>query len=86
MLSAAITILFTVAALVASGVIVHSLRAAHAAWLRLEREGAVLRAGLAVQAAATPMRLRPRPAPLAARRSVARQRTAGLPPLPACAA
>jgi hypothetical protein len=54
--------------------------------LRLEREGAVLRAGLAVQAAATPMRLRPRPAPLAARRSVARQRTAGLPPLPACAA
>jgi hypothetical protein len=85
MLSAAITALFTAAAVLAIAVIAQTLREAVTAWERLMREGEVLRAGIALQVAwAGEMRLRPSPA----QRSFAMRRPVSLQPLPlrACAA
>lgn len=77
MLSLAITVLFTVTAIVAAATVVHCLIGARAAYARLMREGEVMRAGLALQAAAVEMSLRPAP-----RRAVATRRPAGLRPMP----
>ncbi len=75
MLSIAITLLFTLTGLVATATVVHCLIGARAAYVRLMQEGEVLRAGLALQAAAVEMSLRPRsPAPV--RRAVATRRPA----------
>lgn len=85
MLTAAITLLFTAAAVLACAVIAHSLREAVTAWERLMREGEVLRAGIALQAASTgEIRLRAAPA----QRAFATRRPASFQPLPlrACAA
>lgn len=85
MLAFAITVLFTVTGLVAVAVIADSIVAAHAAWVRLMREGEVMRAGLALQTAAREMRLRPVPAP---RRAMAGRASAPRRPQPlqACVA
>jgi hypothetical protein len=85
MLAFAITVLFTVTGLVAVAVVADSLVAARAAWVRLMREGGVMRAGLALQAAALDMSLRPAPA---ARRAMAARVPAPRRPQPlqACAA
>jgi hypothetical protein len=85
MLTVAITVLFTLTGLVAVATIVHCLVEARAAYARLMREGEVMRAGLALQAAAIEMSLRPTP------RRVVATRRAVMPlgprlPLPACAA
>jgi hypothetical protein len=56
---------------------------ARAAWVRLMREGEVMRAGLAVQAHARVMSLRPAVAP---RRAVAGRVASWPRPLQACAA
>ncbi len=86
MLTIAINALFAFAGLLAVAVIAHSLAEARAAYARLMREGEVLRAGLALQASAREMSLRPVPV-LAPRRAVAMRRPAGVRlPLPACAA
>lgn len=85
MLSIAINVLFACAGLLAAGTIVHSLREARAAWVRLMREGEVLRAGLALQASATPMSLRPAPPRPGGMRRMATL-PSGLRPRPACAA
>ena len=91
MLTIAITALFAFAAVLSVAVIAHSLAGARAAYSRLMREGEVLRAGLALQATAVEMSLRPNPA-LAPRRAAATRRPAGLhphllpSPLQACAA
>lgn len=86
MLTIAITTLFTFAGVLAVAVIAHSFAEARAAYARLMREGEVLRAGLALQATAIEMSLRPAPA-LTLRRAVATRRPAGLrSPLQACAA
>lgn len=91
MISTVITTFFTLAGLLAVAVIAHSLIEARAAWARLMEEGEVLRAGLALQASAFEMSLRP-PAVLTPRRAVAMPRPAGLRPQPrlpqlqACAA
>ncbi len=90
MLTYVITALFAFAAVLSVAVIAHSLTEARAAYARLMREGEVLRAGLALQASAREMSLRPAPA-LAPRRAVATRRPAGLrphslpSPLQACA-
>lgn len=68
MLAFAITVLFTLTGLVAVAVIADSLVTARAAWVRLMREGEVMRAGLALQAAVRDMSLRQAPA---ARRAMA---------------
>jgi hypothetical protein len=83
MLSTAITVLFTLTGLVAAATIAHSLREARVLYFRLLREGEVMRAGLALQASATTMSLRPAP-----RRAVATRRQGMLrqPPLLAYAA
>ncbi|MCX9146460.1 hypothetical protein [Erythrobacter sp. WG] len=95
MLSAAISLVFTVAGVLAVAVIALSLRAARAGWEQLLREGEVLRAGLALQAPAPAraMGLRPAVVPFPQpRRTFATRRPAGpmplsLPlPLRACAA
>jgi hypothetical protein len=85
MLSAAITFMFTLAAVLAIAVIVHSLREARIAWDRLMREGEGLRAGIAAQAScAREIRLRPALPP----RAFVTQRQASFQPLPlrACCA
>lgn len=85
MLAIAIAALFAFAGIVGMAVIADSLIAARAAWLRLMREGEVMRAGLAVQAAARDMSLRPALAP---RRAMAGRVPAPRRPQPlqACAA
>lgn len=85
MLSLAITALIILTGLIAAATVAHCILEARAAYLRLMREGEVMRAGFALQATAVEMALRPAP-----RRTVATRRT-GLPggfPLPraACAA
>ena len=91
MLTIAINTLFCVAGILSVAVIAHSLVEARAAYARLMHEGEVLRAGLALQASALEMSLRPSPA-LAPRRAVATRRPAGMrpqllpSPLQACAA
>lgn len=77
MLTAAITVLFTITGLVAVATIAHSLREARSLYFRLLREGEVMRAGIALQASAIEMSLRPAP-----RRAVATRRPAGLRPMP----
>ncbi|MFM7348852.1 MAG: hypothetical protein ACKO01_05115 [Erythrobacter sp.] len=81
MISAAITLLFASAGLLAVLVITHSLREAHGAWERLMREGEVLRAGIALQASARGMSLR-RAAYVEPRRAFATRRPGRLAPLP----
>ena len=85
MLSLAITVLLTLSGVIAVATVAHCLVEARAAYVRLMREGEVMRAGLALQAAAVEMALRPAP-----RRAVATRRAAlpvGLPlPRPAFAA
>ncbi len=91
MLTIAINTLFFAAGILSIAVIAHSLVEARAAYARLMREGAMLRAGLALQGSALEMSLRPSPA-LAARRAVATRRPVGMrphsltTPLQACAA
>lgn len=91
MLALAIAALFALAGLVAAVVIADSLLVARATWLRLMREGEVMRAGLAAQASARVMSLRPAPA-LAAGMATRRTMAARVPgplrqrPLQACAA
>ena len=85
MLFFAITVLFTFAGLVGVATVVHCLIGARAAYAQLMREGEVMRAGFALQAAAVDMRLRPAP------RRVIAARRAVMPmgprlPHPACAA
>jgi hypothetical protein len=85
MLAFAITVLFAVTGLVAVAVVADSLVTARRAWVRLMREGEVMRAGLALQAAARDMSLRPAPAvrrPMAGRVPAPRRQL----PLQACAA
>lgn len=60
MLSAAITVLFAVTGIIAVATVVHTLREARVVYDRLMREGEVMRAGLALQASATEMSLRPK--------------------------
>ncbi|WP_285710913.1 hypothetical protein [Erythrobacter oryzae] len=85
MLSLAITALFTLTGLIAVATVAHCLVEARKAYVRLMREGEIMRAGFALQAAAVEMALRPAP-----RRAVAMRRMglpAGLPhPRPAFAA
>jgi hypothetical protein len=76
MLSLAITCLFTLTGLIAAVTVAHCLVEARAAYARLMREGDVLRAGFALQAAAVDMALRPK-ALAAPRRAVATRRAAG---------
>ncbi|MCM0001062.1 MAG: hypothetical protein NBV68_16940 [Erythrobacter sp.] len=73
MLSLAITVLFALTGLIATATVAHCLVEARAAYVRLMREGEVMRAGFALQAAAVEMALRPAP-----RRAMATRR-AGLP-------
>lgn len=81
MLSIAITVLFTLTGVIAMATVAHCLAEARAAYERLMREGEVMRAGFALQAAAIEMSLRPAP-----RRVVATRRVMPRLPLPACAA
>lgn len=71
MLSFAITVLFTLTGIIATATVAHCLVEARAAYARLMREGEVLRAGLALQAAAVEMSLRPAPRRVIATRRVA---------------
>ncbi|MCU0949245.1 MAG: hypothetical protein MUF47_13515 [Porphyrobacter sp.] len=81
-LSLAITVLFTLTGLIAAATVVHCLIGARAAYVRLMREGEVMRAGFALQAAAVEMRLRPAP-----RRAIpARRMVTPAVARPACAA
>lgn len=84
MLTFAITVLFTLIGLFAAIVVADNLLKARAAYSRLMREGEVMRAGFALQAAAVEMQLRPAPV----RAVTPRRRPAGLRPLSlqACAA
>lgn len=76
MLSLAITVLFTLTGLIALATVAHCLVEARAAYARLMREGEMMRAGFALQAAAIEMALRP--GTLAAPRRAAATRRAGL--------
>jgi hypothetical protein len=76
MLSLAITALFTLTGLIAVATVAHCLVEARRAYVRLMREGEVMRAGFALQAAAVEMALRPK-ALAAPRRAVAMRRVAG---------
>lgn len=83
MLSLAIICLFTLTGLIATATVAHCIVEARKAYARLMREGEVLRAGFALQAAAVEMALRPKTL-ATPRRAVAMRRT-GLPvglPLP----
>lgn len=77
MLTILTTALFAFAGVLAVAVIAHSVGEARTAYARLMCEGEVLRAGLALQASAREMSLRPNPA-TAPRRAVATRRPAGL--------
>jgi hypothetical protein len=79
MLNYVITALFAFAAVLSVAEIAHSLADARAAYARLMREGEVLRAGLALQATAIEVSLRPKSL-AAPRRAVATRRPAGLHP------
>jgi hypothetical protein len=83
MLTLAIFALFTVAGIVAVLVIADTLLKAREAYVRLMRDGEVMRAGFALQAAAIEMQLRP-----AARSVTARRRSVAFQPrtLQICAA
>lgn len=81
MLSFAITVLFTLTGLIAVATVAHCLVEARAAYVQLMREGEVMRAGFALQAAAIEMSLRPAP-----RRAVVTRRVMPQLPRPACAA
>ena len=85
MLSLAITALITLTGIIAAATVAHSIVEARKAYAQLMREGEIMRAGFALQAAAVEMALRPAP-----RRAMAMRRSglpAGLPlPRPACAA
>ena len=83
MLALAITVLFTLTGIISAAVIADNLMKARAAYARLMREGEIMRAGFALQAAAVDMQLRP-----VTRNTTARQRSAPLRPrkLQACAA
>jgi hypothetical protein len=81
MLSLAITALFTLAGLIAVATVAHCLVEARKAYVRLMREGEIMRAGFAVQAAAVDMALRPAP-----RRAVATRRDLPRQLRPICAA
>lgn len=85
MLAIAISALFTVAGLVAALTIADNLLKARAAYARLMREGEVMRAGLALQAAVGEMRLRPQARAVTPIRRTMAPRARSL-PLPACAA
>lgn len=76
MLSFAITLLFTLSGLIAVVTIAHCLAEARSAYARLMREGEIMRAGFALQAAAIEMALRPKP--LAVPRRAVATRRAGL--------
>ncbi len=80
-LSFAITALFTLTGLIATATVAHCLIGARAAYVRLMREGEVMRAGFALQAAAVEMRLRPAP-----RRTIPARRMITPSARPACAA
>jgi hypothetical protein len=58
MLALAISALFTLTGIVAVATIAHSLMGARAAYAQLMRDGEVMRAGFALQAAAVEMQLR----------------------------
>jgi hypothetical protein len=87
MLSAAITLMFTLAGALAIAVIAHCLITARETWAQLMREGEVLRAAAALQASAREMGLRPAGVRISGR-VVAMRRPAARAPLPlqACAA
>jgi len=70
MLALAITALFTLTGLIAVATVAHCLVGARAAYARLMREGEVMRAGFALQAAAVEMALRPAPRRVVAMRRV----------------
>lgn len=84
MLSFAISALFALTGLISVAVIVDNLLKARMAYLRLMREGEVMRAGFALQAAAVEMQLRP----ITRRQLTPRRRPFPLRPLPrqACVA
>jgi hypothetical protein len=89
MLTLAITALITVTGLIAAATVAHCLVEARKAYVQLMREGEVMRAGLALQASAVEMALRPKT--LAPPRRAVAMRRAGLPvglglPQPAFAA
>lgn len=75
MLSLAITALFTLSGVIAAGTVAYCLIEARKAYRRLIREGEVMRAGFALQAAAIEMTLRPK-AVVTPRRTVAVRRAA----------
>ena len=83
MLALAISTLFAVSGIVAVLVIIDTLMKARAAYTRLMREGEIMRAGFALQAASVEMQLRP-----AMRKVTARRRSVSSRPLrlQACAA
>ncbi len=68
MLAFAISALFTVSGIIAVLVIVDTLLKARAAYGRLMREGEIMQAGFALQAAAVEMSLRPSTRPIMPRR------------------
>lgn len=77
MLAPAITALFALTGLIALATVARCLIEARAAYVRLMREGEVLRAGFALQAAAVDMAMRPAPRP-----AVGRAMAAGRPAMP----
>lgn len=81
MLAFAIALLFALTGIISALVIADTLLKARAAHARLMREGEVMRAGFALQAAAVEMSLRPAARPVTPRRGPATAR-----PLRACAA
>lgn len=83
MLALAISALFTISGIIAVLVIADTLLKTRVAYFRLMREGEVMRAGFALQAAAVEMQLRPAP-----RNITPRRRSVPLRPrtLQACAA
>ena len=74
MLALAITTLFTLTGIISALVIADNLLKARAAYVRLIREGEVMRAGFALQAAAMDMPLRPAARPVTPRRRPAMMR------------
>jgi hypothetical protein len=85
MLAIAISALFIVTGLVAASTIADNLLKARSAYLRLLREGEVMRAGLALQAAVGEMRLRPQARAVTPIRRTMSSRARSL-QLPVCAA
>lgn len=73
MLSLAITCLFTLTGIIAAATVADSLVEARKAYVRLMREGEVMRAGFALQAAAVDMALRRQAVPAPRRAAVTRR-------------